>query len=137
MTGVGGDAFIAAVKPLVDAMGGALLPPEEAGPDDVVLAWAGADVVAVRLPQLAESLDHILAALERKQGKPLAELDRKTKQEIVRTLEARGAFSVRHGVETVASALGVSRFTVYNYINYADEQRAKARESGAQPRRRD
>jgi predicted transcriptional regulator YheO len=24
---------------------------------------------------------------------------------------------VRHGVETVATALGVSRFTVYNYLN--------------------
>lgn len=48
---------------------------------------------------------------------PLAELDRKTKQGVVRALEARGAFSVRHGVETVAGALGVSRFTVYNYLN--------------------
>src|SRR5690606_34291695 len=73
--------------------------------------------VAVRLPQLADSLDHILAALERRRGRPLAELDRKAKQEIVRGLEARGAFAVRHGVETVASALGVSRFTVYNYLN--------------------
>lgn len=35
----------------------------------------------------------------------------------MRILEARGAFSVRHGVETVAGALGVSRFTVYNYLN--------------------
>ncbi|TLS43828.1 transcriptional regulator [Streptomyces montanus] len=117
MTGLGDDPFVTAVKPLVDAMGGEVLPPEQAGPDDVVLSWEGADVVAVRLPQLADSLDHILAALERKQGKPLAELDRKAKQEVVRTLEARGAFSVRHGVETVASALGVSRFTVYNYLN--------------------
>ncbi|MFE2039832.1 helix-turn-helix domain-containing protein [Streptomyces sp. NPDC059477] len=98
-------------------MGGAMLPPGEAGPDDVVLAWAGADAIAVRLPQLADSLDHILAALERRHGKSLADLDRKTKQEIVRVLEARGAFSVRHGVETVATALGVSRFTVYNYLN--------------------
>ena len=113
----GDEPFIAAVKPLVDAMGGELLPPDEAGPDDVVLAWEGADAVAVRLPQLADSLDHILAAMERKQGKPLADLDRKAKQEVVRILEARGAFSVRHGVETVASALGVSRFTVYNYLN--------------------
>lgn len=113
----GHDAFIAAVKPLVDAMGGAMLPPGEAGPDDVVLAWAGVDAIAVRLPQLADSLDHILAALERRHGKSLADLDRKTKQEIVRVLEARGAFSVRHGVETVATALGVSRFTVYNYLN--------------------
>lgn len=117
MTAFGDDPFVTAVKPLVDAMGGEMLPPDQAGIDDVVLSWEGRDVVAVRLPQLADSLDHILAALERKQGKPLADLDRKAKQEVVRILEARGAFSVRHGVETVASALGVSRFTVYNYLN--------------------
>ncbi|MEU1019699.1 MULTISPECIES: helix-turn-helix domain-containing protein [unclassified Streptomyces] len=117
MTAFGDDPFAAAVKPLVDAMGGEMLPPDQAGTDDVVLAWEGEDVVAVRLPQLADSLDHILLALERKRGRPLAELDRKAKQEVVRILEARGAFAVRHGVETVASALGVSRFTVYNYLN--------------------
>ena len=117
MSGTGRSAFIAAVKPLVDAMGGEMIPPDEAGPDDVVLSWEDAAAVAVRLPQLADSLDHILAALERRKGVPLAELDRKAKQEIVRSLEARGAFAVRHGVETVASALGVSRFTVYNYLN--------------------
>ncbi|MET7439109.1 helix-turn-helix domain-containing protein [Streptomyces sp. NPDC004082] len=121
MTGIGDDPFVTAVKPLVDAMGGEMLAPGEAGADDVVLSWEGADVVAVRLPQLADSLDHILAALERKQGRPLADLDRKAKQEVVRILEARGAFSVRHGVETVASALGVSRFTVYNYLNREKE----------------
>ncbi|GAB2796443.1 helix-turn-helix domain-containing protein [Streptomyces chlorus] len=117
MSGVADEPFIAAVKPLVDAMGGQLLPPDEAGPDDVVLAWEGTDAVAVRLPQLADSLGHILAALERRHGRPLADLDRRAKQEIVRSLEARGAFTVRHGVETVAGALGVSRFTVYNYLN--------------------
>ncbi|CAL9566097.1 hypothetical protein SUDANB58_04742 [Streptomyces sp. enrichment culture] len=117
MTGFAEEPFVAAVKPLVDAIGGQILPPDEAGRDDVVLSWEGSDVVAVRLPQLADSLDRILAAMERGRGRPLAELDRKAKQEVVRTLEARGAFSVRHGVETVASALGVSRFTVYNYLN--------------------
>ncbi|MFD5805500.1 helix-turn-helix domain-containing protein [Streptomyces sp. NPDC127020] len=117
MTAQGEEPFIAAVKPLIDAIGGELVPPDEAGQDDVVLSWEGADVVAVRLPQLADSLDHILAALERRQGMPLADLDRRAKQEVVRMLEARGAFSVRHGVETVAGALGVSRFTVYNYLN--------------------
>ncbi|GGX07885.1 DNA-binding protein [Streptomyces chryseus] len=109
--------LVTAVKPLVDAMGGEMMVPEQARGDDVVLAWEGRDVVAVRLPQLSDSLDHILAALERRHGMPLAELDRKEKQSVVRVLEARGAFSVRHGVETVASALGVSRFTVYNYLN--------------------
>jgi hypothetical protein len=121
VTATGDAPFIAAVKPLVDAMGGVMIPPDEAGPDDVVLSWEGADVVAVRLPQLADSLDHILAAMERRKGKPLADLDRKAKQEVVRALEARGAFAVRHGVETVASALGVSRFTVYNYLNREKE----------------
>ncbi|MFC7303065.1 helix-turn-helix domain-containing protein [Streptomyces monticola] len=109
--------FVTAVKPLVDAMGGELLAPGEAEGDDVVLSWEGEDVLAVRLPQLADSLEHILAALQRKHGRPLSELDRKSKQEVVRLLEARGAFSVRHGVETVAGAIGVSRFTVYNYLN--------------------
>ena len=113
----GDESFVAAVKPLVDAMGGVMLPPGEAGPEDVVLAWEGVDAVAVRLPQLADSLDHLLVAMERREGRPLSELDRKAKQEVVRILEARGAFAVRHGVETVASALGVSRFTVYNYLN--------------------
>jgi hypothetical protein len=128
VTGPRDHPLVAAVKPLVDAMGGELMAPAEAQPDDVVLAWEGEDVLAVRLPQLSESLDHILTALERRHGMPLAELDRKSKQSVVQILEARGAFSVRHGVETVASALGVSRFTVYNYLNYANEQRAKARE---------
>ncbi|MFF4172533.1 helix-turn-helix domain-containing protein [Streptomyces sp. NPDC001744] len=98
-------------------MGAELLDPGRAGADDVVLSWEGEDVLAVRLPQLSESLDHILAAMERRYGTALSELDRKSKQEVVRALEARGAFSVRHGVETVAGALGVSRFTVYNYLN--------------------
>ncbi len=120
--------LVAAVKPLVDAMGAELLVPAQAEPDDVVLSWEGEDVLAVRLPQLSESLDHILAAMERRHGMPLAELDRKAKQEAVRLLEARGAFAVRHGVETVAGALGVSRFTVYNYLN---RETALSREKAA------
>lgn len=132
MSGTVDESFVAAVRPLVDAMGGRLLPPGEAGPDDVVLAWEGTDVVAVRLPQLDDSLGHLLAALERRHGRPLADLDRRAKQKVVRDLEARGAFAVRHGVETVAGALGVSRFTVYNYLNYANEQRARARENDEQ-----
>lgn len=109
--------LVAAVTPLVDAIGGTMVAPESARDDDIVLAWQGREVVAVRLPRLSESLDRILAGLQRRHGMPLRELDRKTKQAVVRALEERGAFSIRHGVETVAGALGVSRFTVYNYLN--------------------
>ncbi|MBM4792723.1 helix-turn-helix domain-containing protein [Streptomyces sioyaensis] len=128
MTEPADHPFVRAVKPLVDAMGGRLVAPDQAQGDDVVLTWEGQDRVAVRLPHLSESLDHILVELQRRHGKPLAELDRKTKQSVVRILESRGAFSVRHGVETVATALGVSRFTVYNYLN----RESAAREPGAQ-----
>jgi HTH domain len=127
MTSAEGHPFAAAVKPLVDAMGGEMIPPDEARGDDVVLTWEGHAVLAVRLPHLSDSLDHILTELERRHGMPLSELDRKTKQSVVRLLETRGAFSVRHGVETVATALGVSRFTVYNYINAQEEKRAQER----------
>ncbi|MCF3177814.1 helix-turn-helix domain-containing protein [Streptomyces sioyaensis] len=128
MTEPADHPFVQAVKPLVDAMGGRLVAPDQAQGDDVVLTWEGQDRVAVRLPHLSESLDHILVELQRRHGKPLAELDRKTKQSVVRILESRGAFSVRHGVETVATALGVSRFTVYNYLNRENA----TREPGAQ-----
>ncbi|MEU3710898.1 helix-turn-helix domain-containing protein [Streptomyces catenulae] len=117
MTDPADHPFVRAVKPLVDAMGGQMVAPGLAQGDDVVLSWEGAERVAVRLPHLSESLDHLLAELERRHGVPLADLDRKAKQSVVRILETRGAFSVRHGVETVAGALGVSRFTVYNYLN--------------------
>ncbi|SFC39273.1 helix-turn-helix domain-containing protein [Streptomyces aidingensis] len=110
-------AFLDAVQPLVDAIGGELLPPDRARADDVVLSWAGREAAAVRLPQLSESLEHLLHDLRRRHGRPLSQLDRKAKQSVVRQLEARGAFALRHSVETAAAALGVSRFTVYNYLN--------------------
>jgi predicted transcriptional regulator YheO len=50
-------------------------------------------------------------------GARLAALSREDKQRAVRLLDERGAFQLRKAVEDVADALGVSRFTVYNYLN--------------------
>jgi predicted transcriptional regulator YheO len=44
-------------------------------------------------------------------------MSRAEKQQVVRFLDGRGAFALRKSVETVADALGVSRFTVYNYLD--------------------
>lgn len=108
----------AALKPLLEAVGATAVAPAEARAEDVVLEWDGAPAVAVRLPHLSSALDRLLAEMARQfDGRPLTELDRADKQRVVALLEERGAFTVRHGVETVASALGVSRFTVYNYLN--------------------
>ncbi|MFI9784294.1 helix-turn-helix domain-containing protein [Kitasatospora sp. NPDC051984] len=108
----------AALKPLLEAVGATAVDLSEARAEDVVLEWDGAPAVAVRLPHLGSALDRLLAEMARQfDGRPLAELGRTEKQRVVALLEERGAFTVRHGVETVASALGVSRFTVYNYLN--------------------
>ncbi|WP_405010677.1 helix-turn-helix domain-containing protein [Kitasatospora sp. NBC_01539] len=118
MSGTPEHPLTAAIRPLLDAVGATAVDPAEARPDDVVLAWDGAPAIAVRLPHLSSALDRLLAEMARQyDGRPLAELDRAEKQRVVALLEERGAFTVRHGVETVASALGVSRFTVYNYLN--------------------
>ncbi|MBD0674275.1 helix-turn-helix domain-containing protein [Kitasatospora sp. NPDC091335] len=115
----------AAVKPLLAAVGATPVPLDEAKPDDLVLEWEGAPALAVRLPHLNSALDRLLAETARRfDGRPLAELDRLEKQRVVALLEERGAFTVRHGVETVASALGVSRFTVYNYLNRQDASKS-------------
>ncbi|MFC8448046.1 helix-turn-helix domain-containing protein [Kitasatospora sp. NPDC057223] len=121
MSDVPQHPLAAAMKPLLDAVGATPVAIEEARADDVLLEWDGVPAIAVRLPHLSSALDRLLAEMTRQfDGRPLAELDRLEKQRVVALLEERGAFTVRHGVETVASALGVSRFTVYNYLNRQD-----------------
>jgi predicted transcriptional regulator YheO len=47
----------------------------------------------------------------------LPDLSRNDKQLAVKMLDQRGAFILRRAVEDVADAMGVSRITVYNYLN--------------------
>ncbi|TKG71346.1 helix-turn-helix domain-containing protein [Prauserella endophytica] len=62
-------------------------------------------------------LDRMVREVEAELGSPLRELDRPGKQRAVRLLEERGAFQLRKSVAAVAETLGVTRFTVYNYLN--------------------
>lgn len=125
------DELIEAVRPLVDRLGATFIDPADVTGDDVPLAWRGTVVAAVRLAGGTDpganndtdakpdegGLTGILADVQREFAEPLHELARPEKQRAVRLLEEAGAFSYRKSVETVASALGVSRFTVYNYLN--------------------
>ncbi|OXM65762.1 MULTISPECIES: helix-turn-helix domain-containing protein [Amycolatopsis] len=63
------------------------------------------------------TLERLITEVERELGTRLADLDRPGKQRAVRLLEERGAFALRKAAPTVAEALGVTRFTVYNYLN--------------------
>jgi len=107
-----------AVAQIADALGGTVVEREELGPGDIPLTWEG-DVVGGFRPatELHGALERLIAAVERELGCRLGELSREDKQRAVRLLDDRGAFTLRKAVEDVADAMGVSRFTVYNYLN--------------------
>ncbi len=129
--------LLRALGPLLDRIGAELVDPTELLAGDVPVEWHGHIVVGVRLPITDSSAEHaepgagdgqpepatpggldaIIDDLERQLGSPLADLSRSGKQQAVRLLEEAGAFSYRKSVEAVAASLGVSRFTVYNYLN--------------------
>ncbi len=119
--------LLVAVAPLLARVEGRLVDPATMTDDDVPLVWDGDTVAGVRLgaaaptPEVAGEvvgdLARLLVDLATELGAPLHGLPRPEKQRAVRLLEERGAFAYRKSAETVAEALGVSRFTVYNYLN--------------------
>jgi len=118
--------LVVAISPLVERLNAELVAPEDARADDVPLVWEGEAVAAVRLPGKTSpggegGVNALLAEVADELGGPLRELSRHDKQRAVLLLEAKGAFDYRKSAEIVAEALGVTRFTVYNYLNRARE----------------
>ncbi|WP_170990095.1 PAS domain-containing protein [Aquamicrobium sp. LC103] len=94
------------VKGLLASIGGAPqepVEPESASVDDLV----------------QEIIQSGIAATE----KPVAAMGREDKMEAVRHMNDRGLFLIRSSVDLAAAHLGVTRFTVYNYL---DQLRGKA-----------
>lgn len=96
-----------ALRTAVAALQG-LLGEEETG--------AGGGGPAGAFTHVERALEELITAAEASVGRAIEEMSRAEKQRVVRFLDERGAFAVRRSVETVAEALGVSRFTVYNYL---------------------
>ena len=103
--------------PLVRAMGGEFVAAADREPSDIPIVWEGQVVIAVRLPALHGALDRLIEGVERDLGGRLPDFSREDKQRAIRLLDERGAFILRRAVEDVADAMGVSRITVYNYLN--------------------
>jgi hypothetical protein len=109
--------LVVAVKPIVEALGAMVVPADEREPGDLPVKWEGQVLAAVRPAPLHGALDRLIEAVERELGAPLPTLSREDKQRAIRLLDERGAFILRRAVEDVADAMGVSRITVYNYLN--------------------
>lgn len=109
--------LVRAVTRIADAVGATIVAAEEIGASDIPLLWEGKVVGAVRMPALHGALDRLIESVEKELGGRLKDLSRNDKQKAIRLLDERGAFTLRRAVEDVADAMGVSRITVYNYLN--------------------
>ena len=109
-----------ALQPVADAIDATIVPRSRLRAGDIELVWEGSVVGGLRLSDSGDLAQHI-SAVERELGGALTELDREGKQRAVKRLADRGAFRLRKSVEEVATLLGVSRFTVYNYLNRPEE----------------
>ena len=50
-------------------------------------------------------------------GKPAPAMSKPDRIEVLRLLEARGAFHIKRAADRVSARLGVSRVTVYGYLD--------------------
>jgi hypothetical protein len=112
--------LLVALEPVAEALGASLVAAPRVQVGDIPLWWEGEVVGGMRLPGVQGTLDRMIGAVELELGASLDALTREQKQAAVQMLNDRGAFELRRSVETVAEAMGVSRFTIYNYLNAAD-----------------
>ena len=113
--------FLRAVRPIVEFLGGTLS--VEAGVGALPIEHNGRAIAYVRGSELHGALDRTIEAVERDVGAELSEMSREQKQVAVRTLDEQGVFLLRGAVDQVARSMGVSRVTLYSYLN-ALERRA-------------
>ena len=64
-----------------------------------------------------ELLDTLMQDAVQSTGRQLAMLTKEDKVAVGRYLDEKGAFLIKKSAEKVADFLGISRFTVYNYLN--------------------
>lgn len=91
--------------------------------------------VATQAPaDMAVLMGEIIETALRRSGR--GKMDKAAKVEAVRLMQERGLFIVKGGVEKAAAALGVTRFTVYNYLDQLRDEAgdpASARHERSQP----
>ncbi len=109
--------FLDNLKPVVEALGCSLVMPEDQQRGDIGVQWEGEMVAYVRGAELHSALDRLVAAVEREFGSNLENMSRAQKQSAVRRLDELGAFLLRGAVEDIAKMMGVSRVTLYSYLN--------------------
>lgn len=106
-----------ALLPVLEAVGAEPIAPERLTHLDVPIEWEGEVIGGIRLQSLEGAVRRMVDQITSELDRDLVELSREEKQQVVRALNDRGAFALRGAVEEVADLMGVSRITIYNYLN--------------------
>jgi uncharacterized protein YqgV (UPF0045/DUF77 family) len=99
-----------------EAVGAMVIDSMRAGATNISVQVA-ADADRLGSVTLHDALGGMMRAAERELGSEPSEWNREDKQRVVRMLDERGAFLLRGAVDDIATAVGVSRITIYNYLN--------------------
>lgn len=102
---------------LVEAASAVLGEAVNNGANRVSLQLSAVGTVGEHRPGLHNALARLIRQVEITLGAPLSDLSREEKQAAVRMLDEQGAFLLRRSIDEVAGAMGVSRITIYNYLN--------------------
>ncbi len=116
--------FLSALRPVVESLGASVIPVRSSRKGDEPVVWQGETVAYVRLNELHGALERAVASVEREIGGRLSDMDRAEKQAAVRRLDEHGAFLLRGAVEDVAGWMGVSKVTLYTYLNAIERANA-------------
>lgn len=86
-----------------------------------------ADVEAEEITKnVSELLDDLLRQCERRIGKQALRMTKAERIEAIQFLNEAGVFLISKSMDYVADYFGISKYTVYNYINSSDEGKEDA-----------
>ncbi|MFE4197007.1 transcriptional regulator [Paenarthrobacter sp. NPDC056912] len=97
-----------------------MMPAERTGSPEAV----GAGEPEEFLGDVEEVAQHVLKNAINSVGVPINLFQKSHKLAVIQALKERGFFTLKESVEKAAQELGVTRFTIYNYLNELEQKQA-------------
>lgn len=114
-----GWKYVDSLEPVIRSLGSQIVPLREMRPEDIPLEWEGRVLAGVREKKPGAMVDDVLPAhiiqAEARFG-ALEKLDREGRAQAIVWFRDQSTFNIRYSVDRVATKMGVSRATIYNYL---------------------
>lgn len=109
------------IDSIADAVAAMIRSSMRSGASSIRIQLGANDTDLDGIGSLQNALTDMVRVAERELGDDSTEWNRKQKQAAVRLLHERGAFLLKGSVDDIAEIMGVSRITIYNYLNALDD----------------